>query len=498
MAAKTQTDKIILGVKVRQFRQDHKLSLSELAKEANLSVSYLNEIEKGKKYPKVDKLEALAGALRVPYADLTSKELSSNLAPLRDLLESNFLNDLPLELFGIEFTKVVDIIANAPSEVSAFIAALLELARNYSVGQSSFYVAALRSYLELHNNYFKDLEEAAEAFAKRYDIPTKPPIPAEQLGKLLEEEFNYTIIEDELDNYKELRNLRSIYLPSSKKLLLNSRLTERQRAFLFGKELGFSYLKLKHRANTSSLMRSNKFEEVLSHSKAIYFSVALFMNKEQIILDMERFFRRKEWDGHAFIDMMMKYGASPEMFYHRLTNILPQFFGLSKLFFVRFVHDTTTDLFQIDRELHLDNRKHPHQNGLSEHYCRRWIAVSILEQLHGLQEAKEEVEFVVDVQRVRYYGTQDEYLCFTMARSSYPTPNKNASSTLGLLIDDTLKQRIKFLNDPAIEIREVNQTCERCAIKDCEERVAEPLVVKQRMQKQKVMKQLEKLIEREG
>lgn len=498
MAAKTQTDKIILGVKVRQFRQESKFSLAELAKEASLSVSYLNEIEKGKKYPKIDKLEALAAALRVSYTDLTSKELPPKLSPLLDLLQSNFLNDLPLELFGIELTKVVDIIANAPSEVSAFIATLLELARNYAVGQSSFYIAALRSYLELHNNYFKDLEEAAEAFAKRYDIPNKPPIPAAQLGALLEEEFNYTIIENGLDDYEELHTLRSVYLPKPKKLLLNSQLTERQRAFLYGKELGFNYLNLKHRATTSSLMRSNNFEEVLSHSKAIYFSVALFMNREQIILDMERFFRRKEWDGHVFIDTMMKYGASPEMFYHRLTNILPQFFGLRKLFFVRFVHNTTNDLFEIDRELHLDNRHHPHQNGLSEHYCRRWIAVSILEQLHELQEAKEDVEFVVDVQRVRYYGTKDEYLCFTMARSSYPTPNKNASSTLGLLIDDTLKQRIKFLNDPAIEIKEVNQTCERCAIKNCDERVVEPSVIYKREHKQKIVQQLRELVGKEG
>ena len=496
MASKTQTDKIILGVKVRQARQEAGFSLSQLSKTAKMSVSYLNEIEKGKKYPKPDKLEGLAAALNVDYPDLISTELSGQLLPLHDLLKSNFLNDLPLELFGIDFVKVVEIIANAPAEVGAFIATLLELARNYAVNQENFYFAALRSYLELHNNYFEDLEDAAAAFAKQHDIPKKPPIPARQLAALLEDEYDYTIIEDGLDEYKELRNLRSVFLPKKKKLLLNSQLSDKQTAFLFGKELAFSYLNLKQRATTNSLIRSNDFREVLNHAKAIYFASALFMNRDQIILDMERFFRRKEWDGNVFIDTMVKYGASPEMFYQRLTNILPEFFGLGKLFFVRFVHDTTNGKFQVDRELHLDTRHHPHYNGLSEHYCRRWIAVSILEELRKLQENKENVEFIADVQRIKYYGTKDEYLCFTMARSSYPTPNKNASSTIGLFINDALKQRIKFLNDPAIEVQQVHTTCERCAIRKCEERAATPSVIKTRSKHQKMQQQLREVLQK--
>ena len=39
--------RLIFGLKIKQLRNDKKLSLQELAQRSNLSVSYLNEIEKG-------------------------------------------------------------------------------------------------------------------------------------------------------------------------------------------------------------------------------------------------------------------------------------------------------------------------------------------------------------------------------------------------------------------------------------------------------------------
>ena len=61
---------------------------------------------------------------------LASPQLTKQYAPIGDLLQSNFLNELPLDLFGIEVQQVVEIIARAPDRVNAFISALLEIARN--------------------------------------------------------------------------------------------------------------------------------------------------------------------------------------------------------------------------------------------------------------------------------------------------------------------------------------------------------------------------------
>jgi transcriptional regulator with XRE-family HTH domain len=55
MSSNSDKVKIIFGLKIRQLRLDKKLSLSEVAEKSGLSISYLNEIEKGKNIPKPKK-----------------------------------------------------------------------------------------------------------------------------------------------------------------------------------------------------------------------------------------------------------------------------------------------------------------------------------------------------------------------------------------------------------------------------------------------------------
>ncbi len=74
MALNSDNIKLILGLKVKQFRLDRGMSLNEVSKKSGLSMSYINEIEKGKKYPKTDKIMALAAALEVEYDALVSSK----------------------------------------------------------------------------------------------------------------------------------------------------------------------------------------------------------------------------------------------------------------------------------------------------------------------------------------------------------------------------------------------------------------------------------------
>lgn len=493
MSVKSQNERILFGLKMKQLRQEGGLSFSELSKQSGLSVSYLNEIEKGKKYPKAAKIAALSGALGVSEEELTSSDPGPGMSLVAELLQSNFLNELPLDLFGIELTKVAEIIANAPARVGAFISTLLELSRNYALKEENFFFGALRAYLELHNNYFEELEQAVLDFSEQHQLSSYRPLRESALQQVLEETYGYHIAYDGLDAHPALRQLRSVYLPNQKQLLMNSRLTPMQRAFQLGKELGFQYLQLTERANTSSLLRGRVFEEVINHSKAIYFSVALHMPREQIRADVQSFLNKSRWDGEAFLGMMKKYDASPEMFYHRLTNILPRFFGMGKLFFMRFLHDPKTGNFEVDKELHLNRRHHPHGNGLFEHYCRRWVSLSLLEDLHNMQKEGTFVDTLVRAQRSRYYGTDDEYLCLTIARPGYPSPNRNVSVTIGLLVNEHIREQVKFFDDPAIQVREVNKTCERCPLLDCGERAAPPSVIEKREKRREVQQVLEQL-----
>lgn len=493
--AKTQQQKIVLGLKVRQFRQEKGWNFEELGRHTGISVSYLNEIEKGKKYPQPKNLQILADALGITPEFLASPELTKQYAPLGDLIQSNFLNELPLDLFGIEVQQVVEIIARAPDRVNAFISAMLEIARNYSLRDENFFFAALRAYQELHMNYFEDIEQAADAFVQRHQLPKNGGVPAQLLAEILIRDFNYKLDDTTLDTFPELKSMRAVFQPRKKRLLLNSRLNERQRAFQLAKELGFNVLHLKERPLASTMLRIGSFEQVLNNYKAAYFAVALLVNRNSFVRDLRGFFQQQTWNGRYLLDLMTKYQASPEVLFQRF-NVLSLDFDLHKVFFLRFIHDTEIDKFDIDKELHLNRRHQPHASGLDEHYCRRWLSITLLRNLQAYQiETGDYRQPMSGVQRALFLDTQEEYLCVTVAKPGYPTVDRNVSVTLGILLDDQSREIIRFWDDPAIPRTLVNVTCERCALQDCTDRVVPPTVLQKREARRRMGEAIRKLTE---
>ncbi|MEY3052520.1 MAG: hypothetical protein RLY31_2305 [Bacteroidota bacterium] len=491
MSQKKPNERILFGWKVKQLRQERGLSFAELAALTGISVSYLNEIEKGKKYPRAEKMQVLVQALGRSEADMLA-ETDRTITPVQALLRSNFLQELPLELFGVEMHKVVEVLANAPIRVSAFISTLLELSRNYSLTEENFYFGALRAYLELQDNYFPALEQAASAFSRSAGLSNKLPVPAARLGGLLQERYGYRIVEDGLAAYPVLAGIRSVYLQASRKLLLNSRLSTEQLAFQFAKELGFNYLNLNERANTAKLLRVHSFEEALSHFQAGYFAAALLVPKAAFVSDLRQLFRLPRWDeGVLLRHLLEKYRATPEMLLQRMSNLLPESFGLGSVFVWRMVRESDTGRLRIDRELRLDRQGEPSLHLLQEHYCRRWMSVR---QLQGLSAA---AGLTVGVQRSVFAGTGQSYLCISIVRPGTVSDERDVSLTIGLREDEDLRSQVRWLDDPRIPVTVVGTTCERCAVADCRERSVPPSVVIAREHRRNVKSALDSL-EAEG
>src|SRR5690606_32966756 len=152
---------VIFGLKLRQARLEKGLSVTELAERSQLSPSYVTEIEKGRKYPKADKIMRLAQALGYDYDELVSRRLEPPLSFLESSLTSQLLRQFPLQLFGVDPATVVEVLTRSPAEMSALLQALQDVARGYNIREEHLYRAALRSYQESHSNYFEDLEEQA-------------------------------------------------------------------------------------------------------------------------------------------------------------------------------------------------------------------------------------------------------------------------------------------------------------------------------------------------
>jgi hypothetical protein len=229
-------------------------------------------------------------------------------------------------------------------------------------------------------------------------------------------------------------------------------------------------LKLKNRLYTSTFLKVKSFDQVLNNFKAAYFSNALLINRESLIADLKNFFKLNRWNSMALFAIMDKYQASPEMFLHRLTNLIPEYFGIDDLFFLRFNHTPGAEKYYLTKELHLNRQHRPHGNEVDQHYCRRWVSIWLFDDLMKLQQSNRYIKPVIDVQRSKYIGSEDEYFCITIASPGHPTPDTNISVTIGFYINEKLKETIRFWDDDNIPSRWVNVTCERCPAVDCEQR----------------------------
>jgi len=474
--------KLIFGLKLKQIRTERELSLYGLSKLSGLSKSYLNEIEKGKKYPKPDKIASLSKHLDIPYDDLVSLKLDKNLAPIGEILQSKVLQEIPLELFGIQENTMIDIISNAPQKVTAFISTIIEIAKNYSFTKESFYLASVRSFQEAHLNYFEHLEAAVLKFAKTYQINLNQPISSSELEDILTEEFKYTIDENELENHSNLEHLRSLYVPKTKTLLINKQIDDAQKTFIFAKELAYNYLAITERPHTFTWITFDTFDEVLNNFYASYFAGALVIPKASIVNDVKHLFSSSTFNTEAFTAMLSHYNASPESIFQRLTNILPKAFGLKDLFFLRFSHKSHSSVYELNKELHLTKEQPPRAKETNEHYCRRWVSLRVLD---SIARSKNTHEF--DMQISNYPEDNKQYLVIASATKDPFKTDQYRSISIGVEINNQLKKKVEFLNDPSITTLDVGVTCQRCNIKDCEVRQAEPKIYYKHLKDEKTV-----------
>ncbi len=459
--------RVIFGMKLRQFREQLGYTLKALAQKTGLSPSYLTEIEKGKKYPKAEKILQLAEALELSFDDLVSLKLDNQLNPLTGLLDSPLMQQFPFQLFGITSRDVLDLVTRSPNEASTLIRTLGEIAASYDMRVEHFFYAALRSYQEAHQNHFADLEDAADTFATERGWDRTQPLTDDVLREVLTDTYGYILDDQTLDAYPELQGFRSVLATrDSPQLLLNSKLLPAQKAFVLGREIGYCYLGLHDRATTSSPSEVRSFAQVLNDFKASVFSGALLMSRTYLIADLELFLARPQWDATAFLQLLTRYNATPEMFFYRLSELIPTFLQLPQLHFLRLHSDVGSQRYHLTKHLNMSQLPLPHGLGLHEHYCRRWLSVRVLRQLEQRQRHGGGQVPVVGAQRSHFVGDETEYICISLARPLVLTPATNTSVTLGFRVDDAFKKQVRFWDDPAIACVEINETCERCPLSE--------------------------------
>ncbi|WP_342330106.1 XRE family transcriptional regulator [Pedobacter sp. FW305-3-2-15-E-R2A2] len=483
--------RLILGLKVKALRQEKGLSYQQLAEKTGMSLSYVHDIETGKKFPKADKILSLAKILGVDYDYLVSLRASKKLQPIIDLINSDFINAVPWEHFGLTPASLLDLFSNTPDKVTAFISTLLKISRSYQLSKENFYNAALRSYQDLHDNYFEDLEDAVRNFRLEYQLEEDLKIEIPLLEAILNK-MDIQVNRKRMNTMDALQGLRSFYATTSKTFYINKGMSPAQEKFLLAREIAFQYLKITERPYETIIQHSDSFDMMLNNFNASYFAVALLMQEEKFVEDVKYIMMQTKWDDKAWINLWTQYDVTPEMLVQRLTNILPKHFSIDQLFFLRISGEVKKDEFEITKELHLSQLHNPHANATHEHYCRRWVSINSLKHTANLVAAKKYKHPIVEAQISQYWQTHNRYLCISISK---PTGkgNEMISVTLGLLIDQKLLQAMSFVNDTAIPVKTVHTTCERCGIMDCLERAAPPTEILKEQKQEKINNALKQL-----
>ena len=469
--------RLIFGFKLKQLRQERGLSTYDLADKTGLSPSYLNEIEKGKKYPKTEKIFAIAKALDTDYDALVSLKVSKQLEAVAELLNSNILNELPLELFGIEPGYFLEMMAAAPAKLSAFINTLIEIGRNYDLRVEQFYYSVLRTYQAMHDSYFEEIEAQSDQFLDKHPLPSSPADSSAFLTQVLTAEFGCAVEPYDQTSQPALLTLRSVFIPERNKLLINSKLSFQQTAFTLGREVGYRQLSLVQRPLESSMLTAASFEEVLNNFRASYFARAMLMPRARFLPLLTDALAQLTWQPDRMLAIMASFAVTPEMFLSRVMNLIASYFGLNDLFFIRFNQPTDQQRFVISKELHLSRLHAPHGVARDEHYCRRQVALTMLNDMRTEQAAGSwHGQPFCQAQITTYVPNGQAYFVLSMAKSSPPSTT-NSSINLGLPLTADLRRVIAFLDDPAIPRTDVGDTCERCPITDCTVRAAPATVL---------------------
>lgn len=458
--------RLIFGLKLRSIREEKKLSLKELSKISGLSPSYLNEIEKGKKYPKTEKIIILAQGLNEKYENLISLELKKEFQTLKSLLDQNILKKIPLNSFGIPVTTLFELMANEPEKMSYLVGSLLEIARAHNISVDDIFYAILRSHIDINQNYFPDIEKKSSEIFQKYNFAN---LTFNQklilIQKILSHDYKVKIYEEEFEFYnKRLKSLAYFTKNDGKKLFLSRKLNDLDKIFILAREYGHKLFKHDQAPTNSLITNFDSYEELYNHFEANYFALGLlipFDFAKNAILEI----LKSPTPIESLKKAINESGMQPDALIQRFSQILPKEFNLNQIFFLRYEYDQEKEKYQISRELHLSSLHGPHRIKGNENYCLRWIISQLsLKCINGSDE------FVVGIQRSNFVDNQNEYLILACSFKNPLEKNKTTSVCIGILINEHAKKIIPILNTLDIQSVQVGETCERCSIIDCKDR----------------------------
>ena len=215
-----------IGPKIKAFRRQLGIQANKLAEQLNISPSYLNLIEGGKRKIDGDLLLKVCQELRIELSDLTSKSDLNLANNISELLDDQLFEDL--DILGPE---VQDLVSTNPKIARALIKLgdnfkqkdheMINKVENLSgkiidSRKASFPGEVISDFLQENKNYFPKLEEFANTVFDKVQKNNRTRYIA--LCEFLKTEYSITVKDTIPEDGKPFSK---IYNKSKKELLLS-------------------------------------------------------------------------------------------------------------------------------------------------------------------------------------------------------------------------------------------------------------------------------------
>ena len=313
-----------IGSKIRKERRSRGLSQSELSKKLQISASYLNLLESGRRTITVPLLIKIGNELGISLKDLTIESNKRILSDVMDVLSNEMFDDL-----DITNQDTADFIGSNPNVAKA----LLTLNDSYKSLQedmqnrleamdinstsidkpSRLPVEIVSDFLQDNKNYFHAIELSSHALREKIGLDIGPNIGSGlKITNYLKKKHDVTVNIVPADQEgKSVKNFDS----KNKILNLSEMLTYASRNF----HLAYQVAYLEGEDLINKIVEDNNIisEDVvplLKISLLNYFSSAMMMPYESFITSAKKY----KYD----IEILMHhYACSFEQVTHRLTNL---------------------------------------------------------------------------------------------------------------------------------------------------------------------------------
>lgn len=312
-----------LGAKLRRLRTENKLTQSQMAQRLEISSTYLNLLEHNQRPVTATVLLKLAQRFSV---DVSSFNRDDDSRLLSDVMEA--LSDPLFDVHAIKAAEVKEMVTSSPA-IARAVLTLYQAARGSAeshevAGANDLHAAhdelsylpggmpseEVSDFLHISNNYFHELELAAETLWKEHDLTLENLYQG--LVQLLASRFAVDVAVLPTD---AMENALREYRPLRRQLRISEMLPLSSRIF----QLACQIALLGWDREIAALVANGKFTtheaELLARTAlANYFAAAVMM-------PYQRFLQAAQTTRHELDVLQHRFGASFEQVCHRLTTM---------------------------------------------------------------------------------------------------------------------------------------------------------------------------------